>query len=100
MDYIDMKIEFIDGTKETTVALIEDKVKSVVVLIGERYAYEFDQNEVKYGKKPVIYIRNNVVKDYEQLHYENSYEFDDDLGVYICLFPRAKYEMCFDEGAG
>lgn len=97
MDYIDMKIEFVDGTEETTVKLIEDKIKSVVVFIGNIYAHDLEQNELKYGKKPVIYYGNRLVKDYEQLHHENSYDYDEDLGVRICLFPRAKYELFFDD---
>lgn len=100
MDYIDMKIEFVDGTKETTAKIIEDKVQSVVVLIGSIYAHDLEQNELKYGKKTVIYYGNRLVKDYEQLYYENSYDYDEDLGVRICLFPRAKYELFFDETVG
>jgi hypothetical protein len=92
-DYVNVKIEFNNNKKETEVRFSEKKEKSVIIIIHFRYADYIEENEIRHDKKAIIYFGNILVKDYVRLPFENSY--DDDDGIPICLFPKAKYELFF-----
>ena len=95
MDYVDIIIELENENEKTDVRVIEEKEKSVIILISIRYSDSIYENEMKYEKKPIIYFGNRLVKDYIRLPYENVYDDDEELGK-ICLFPRSKYEFVFE----
>ena len=94
MEYVNVTIEFEREKEEIEVRIIEEKETSAIVFIGLSYAHNIIENEQIYKKKPTIYFRKRLVKDYIRLPYENIYEDDEELGK-ICLFARAKYEFIF-----
>lgn len=83
-----------DDTYETEMDVIERKEKSIIGTISVKYTYIFEEYEHKTGKKPIIYVGNRQVTNYERLPLENVYESDEEWGK-ICLFPRSKYEFIF-----
>ena len=52
MEYIKIIIE----KEELEARIIEEKDTSVIVFIPYRYSCYIDENEVRYGKKPIIYF--------------------------------------------
>jgi S-adenosylmethionine:tRNA-ribosyltransferase-isomerase (queuine synthetase) len=91
---IDMIIEHEDEKEERDVKVFEEKENSVIVIIPSHCSRIIEEYYMKFEKPPTIYIGKRLVKDYEQLPYENSYFDDEDWGR-ICLFPQAKYEFMF-----
>ena len=47
---------------------------------------------MKFEKPPTIYIGKRLVRDYEQLPYENSYFDDEDFGR-ICLLFTSSHQF-------
>lgn len=91
---IDMIIEYEDEKEERDVKVFEEKENSVIVIIPSHCSRIIEEYYMKFEKPPTIYIGKRLVKDYEQLPYENRYEDDEEWGR-ICLFPQAKYEFMF-----
>lgn len=91
---IDMIIEYEDEKEERDVKVFEEKENSVIVIIPSHCSRIIEEYYMKFEKPPTIYIGKRLVKDYEQLPFENSYFDDEDFGR-ICLFPKAKYEFMF-----
>ena len=91
---VDMIIEYEDDKEEREVYVFERKENSVIVIIPSHCSRIIEEYYMKFEKPPTIYIGKRLVKDYEQLPYENSYFDDEDWGK-ICLFPKAKYEFMF-----
>ena len=96
MEYINVKIicEKEYDNDSTDVRVVEEKENSVIIMISLYHAHTFENHEMQYNKKPIIYFGNKLVKDYVRLPFENIYEDDEEFGK-ICLFARAKYEFFF-----